>query len=117
MFQGLEDEADEDLEISQMVEEYKNKGGTILGELSLYSGESFRSREPVSFWREKRVEAVVIDLLACVAGVERGGRGELVCEHEARGESAKECEARSAGRSSNSPPPSLSTPSTQAINL
>ena len=33
MFKGLEDEADEDLEISQMVEEYTNKGGTILGEL------------------------------------------------------------------------------------
>ena len=32
MFKGLEDEADEDLEISQMVEEYKNQGGTILGE-------------------------------------------------------------------------------------
>lgn len=33
MFKGLEDEADEDLEISQMVEEYTNQGGTILGEL------------------------------------------------------------------------------------
>ena len=31
MFKGLEDEADEDLEISQMVEEYRKKGGTILG--------------------------------------------------------------------------------------
>ena len=34
VFKGLEDEADEDLEISQMVEEYKNQGGTILGNLS-----------------------------------------------------------------------------------
>ena len=34
VFKGLEDEADEDLEISQMVEEYKNQGGTILGNVS-----------------------------------------------------------------------------------
>ena len=33
MFKGLEDDADEDLEISQMIEEYTNQGGTILGEL------------------------------------------------------------------------------------
>ena len=41
MFKGLEDEADEDLEISQMVEEYKNQGGTILGELSFSSADIF----------------------------------------------------------------------------
>lgn len=33
VFKGLEDDADEDLEISQMVEEYTNQGGTILGDL------------------------------------------------------------------------------------
>ena len=31
VFKGLEDDADEDLEISQMVEQYKKEGGTILG--------------------------------------------------------------------------------------
>lgn len=31
-FKGLEAEEDEDMEISQMVEEYKKKGGTVLGE-------------------------------------------------------------------------------------
>ena len=30
-FKGLEDDADEDLEISQMAELYKKQGGTILG--------------------------------------------------------------------------------------
>jgi len=30
VFKGLEDENDEDLEISQMVEQYKNQGGTVL---------------------------------------------------------------------------------------
>ena len=33
VFKGLEDEEDEDMEISQMVNEYKKKGGTIIGEL------------------------------------------------------------------------------------
>ena len=42
MFKGLEDEADEDLEISQMVEEYEKQGGTILGEYSCLSYSTFR---------------------------------------------------------------------------
>jgi len=36
VFKGLEDENDEDLEISQMVEQYKNQGGTVLGELLFF---------------------------------------------------------------------------------
>jgi len=36
VFKGLEDENDEDLEISQMVEQYKNQGGTVSGELLFF---------------------------------------------------------------------------------
>ena len=32
MFSGVEADADEDIEIKQMAEEYKNHGGVVLGE-------------------------------------------------------------------------------------
>ena len=33
MFKGLEDEEDEDVEINEMMNEYKKKGGLIIGEM------------------------------------------------------------------------------------
>ena len=33
MFKGLEDEEDEDVEINEMMNEYKKKGGVIIGEM------------------------------------------------------------------------------------
>ena len=55
--------------------------------------------------------------LACVAGVQRGGRGEVECEREARSLGARREQApndRASRSHSTSPLPPLCTPATQA---
>ena len=51
-------------------------------------------------------------LVACVAGVQRGGRGKVECEREARS-----LGDRASRSHSTSPLPPLCTPATQAIAL